>query len=260
MPDADPEIRSFVYDSWKRSKMHGIPPFEVKDKRLSEEELKRKLNANKRLIQVAHSYIQHLYSFVKGTNFVLALTDAEGYVLDIIGDDNMIQARTKKSGLTIGCCRSEQYAGTNGIGTCLFVGRPIQIWASEHYIKPHHEYVCSAAPIRNPQQQIIGCLDVVGPIELPHNHTLAMVSASTDGIEKELKMLEAYNRLSMVNKQMASTLQAIDSGIIMFNTQGIISQYNQLACQILHLSFDSLKDKPLSSIIDLEDSSLNPLN
>ena len=157
----------------------------------------------------------------------------------------MIQARTKKSGLTIGCCRSEQYAGTNGIGTCLFVGRPIQIWASEHYIKPHHEYVCSAAPIRNPQQQIIGCLDVVGPIELPHNHTLAMVSASTDGIEKELKMLEAYNRLSMVNKQMASTLQAIDSGIIMFNTQGIISQYNQLACQILHLSFDSLKDKPL---------------
>lgn len=260
MPDADPEIRSFVYDSWKRSKTHGIPPFEVKDKRLSEEELKRKLNANKRLIQVAHSYIQHLYSFVKGTNFVLALTDAEGYVLDIIGDDNMIQARTKKSGLTIGCCRSEQYAGTNGIGTCLFVGRPIQIWASEHYIKPHHEYVCSAAPIRNPQQQIIGCLDVIGPIELPHNHTLAMVSASTDGIEKELKMLEAYNRLSMVNKQMASTLQAIDSGIIMFNTQGIISQYNQLACQILHLSFDSLKDKPLSSIIDLEDSSLNPLN
>ena len=184
MPDADPEIRSFVYDSWKRSKTHGIPPFEVKDKRLSEEELKRKLNANKRLIQVAHSYIQHLYSFVKGTNFVLALTDAEGYVLDIIGDDNMIQARTKKSGLTIGCCRSEQYAGTNGIGTCLFVGRPIQIWASEHYIKPHHEYVCSAAPIRNPQQQIIGCLDVIGPIELPHNHTLAMVSASTDVIEK----------------------------------------------------------------------------
>ena len=39
MPDADPEIRSFVYDSWKRSKTHGIPPFEVKDKRLSEEEL-----------------------------------------------------------------------------------------------------------------------------------------------------------------------------------------------------------------------------
>lgn len=259
MPDSDPQIRGFVYDSWKRSKSHKVSPFEVKDKRLSGELLNKKIQENKKLIKVAHSYIQHLYSFVKGTNFVLALTDAEGYVLDIVGDDNMIQARTKKSGLTIGCCRSEQYAGTNGIGTCLFVGEPLQIWASEHYIRPHHEYVCSAAPIRNPQHKIVGCLDVIGPIELPHNHTLAMVSASADGIEKELKMLEAYERLSIVNNQMASTLQAIDSGIIMFNNQGIISQYNQHASQILNLPLDRLKNEPLSRIINLEDSTLNPL-
>lgn len=260
MPAKDPEIREFIYESWKRSKAHKVSPFEVKDKRLSKEALDQKLEKNKTLIQVAHSYIQHLYSFVKGTNFVLALTDAEGYVLDIVGDDSMIRTRTKKSGLSIGCCRSEQYAGTSGIGTCLFVGKPLQIWASEHYIKPHHEYICSAAPIRNPQQQIIGCLDVIGPIELPHNHTLAMVSASADGIEKELKMREAYERLSVVNNQIASTFQAIDSGIIMFNNQGIISQYNKHACEILHLPSDSLKDKPLSSIINLRDSTLNLLD
>ena len=258
MPEKDPQIRDFIYESWRRSKAWQIPPFEVKDKRLSKKELEHALDRSKKLIHVAHSYLQHLYSFVKGTNFVLALTDAEGYVLDIVGDDNMIQARTKKSGLTIGCCRSEQYAGTNGIGTCLAVGKPIQIWACEHYIRPHHEYICSAAPIRNSHGQIISCLDVVGPIELPHNHTLAMVSASADGIEKELKMTAAYDRLSVVNSQMVSTIQAIDSGIIMFNTLGMISQYNKRACQILNLPPGSLEKENIANIIDLSSSTLNP--
>ncbi len=258
MPEQDPEIRGFIYESWKRSKGHCVSPFDVKDKQLSGSDLARTLEHSQKLIQVAHSYMQHLYSFIKGTNFVLALTDADGYVLDLLGDDDRIQARTKQSGLTIGCCRSEQYAGTNGIGTCLVVGEPIQIWAREHFIEPHHDYVCSAAPIRNTVGKIIGCLDVVGPVDLPHNHTLAMVSASADGIEKELKMKQAYERVSIVNNQMSSTIQAIDSGIIMFNSLGMIFQYNKRACQILNLSSDQLDKENIANIIDLKSSTFNP--
>ncbi len=258
MPEAEPEIRDFIYESWKRSKAHQVSPFDVKAKKLSPSELRQVLNRSQPLIRAAHSYIQHLYSFVKGTNFVLALTDADGYVLDLLGDDDMIQARTKKSGLTIGCCRSEEYAGTNGIGTCLMVGKPIQVWACEHYIKPHHGYVCSAAPIRSIHGEIIGCLDVVGPIGLPHNHTLAMVSASADGIEKELKMADAYERISLVNSQMASAIQAIDSGMIMFNNMGMIVQYNKRACQVLNLTPEMLDNANIANIIDLQNSTFNP--
>lgn len=258
MPEQDLEIRGFIYESWKRSKEHQVSPFDVKDKLLSGAELARTLENSQKLIQVAHSYMQHLYSFIKGTNFVLALTDADGYVLDLLGDDDRIQAQTKKSGLTIGCCRSEQYAGTNGIGTCLVVGEPIQIWAREHYIEPHHDYVCSAAPIRNTVGEVIGCLDVVGPVDLPHNHTLAMVSASADGIEKELKMKQAYEHISIVNSQMSSTIQAIDSGIIMFNSLGMIFQYNKRACQILKLSSNQFDKENIANIIDLKRSTFNP--
>lgn len=256
----DPEIRNFIYESWKRSKAYHISPFEVKDKRLSGRDLEKALGRSRKLIQIAHSYLNHLYSYVKGTNFVLALTNEYGYVLDMIGDDHLIQTRTKKSGLTIGCCRSEKYAGTNGIGTCLVVGKPIQIWGKEHYIKPHHDYICSAAPIRNEQGQIIGCLDAIGPIGLPHNHTLAMVSASADGIEKELKMTMAYERISIVNSQIVSTIKAIDSGIIMFNNMGTILQHNTRACQILNLSTESLQHKNIGDVIDLFASTLNPLD
>lgn len=259
MSENDPDIRSFIYDSWKRSKSHCISPFKVKDKILSNDELFRRHQESEVLIRAAHSYIQHLYTFIKGTNFVLALADAEGYVLDLAGDDSMIQIRTRESGLIIGCCRSEQYAGTNGIGTSLLMDEPIQIFGSEHYIRPHHDYVCSAAPIHDPRGNIIGCLDVVGPMGLPHNHTLAMVSASADGIEKELKMVEAYERISTVNKQLTATIQAITNGIIMLDSHGRISTYNERACQLLNLNKSGLENRKLTDIINLQNSTFNPL-
>lgn len=257
IPENDDAIRPFIFESWKRSKKYGVHPFEVKDKKLKSEELGLLQHKNANLIHIAHSYIQHLYTFVKGTNFVLALTDAEGYVIDLVGDDNMIQARTRKSGLTIGSCRSEEYAGTNGIGTCLAVGHPVQIWAQEHYIKPHHNYVCSAAPIRNEVGEIIGCLDVVGPIGLPHTHTLAMVSASADGIEKEIKMKRAYEKITVINNQMSSTIQSISSGIIMIDNLGIITQHNKIACEILGFYQGSLTRHNISDFINTQASSID---
>lgn len=260
MPAKDPEIRDFIYASWKRSKEHNVSPLEVKNKLLSEQELDIVLKSNKKLIDTAHPYLQSIYSFIKGTNFLLALTDNRGYVIDLLGDDTMIRSRTNESGLTIGCCRSEEYAGTNGIGTCLMVGNPIQIWGCEHYIKPHRNYVCSAAPIRDANNNIIGCLDVVGPVTLPHNHTLAMVSAAADGIQKELAMQEAYENIAFINSQMASTIEAIDSGIVMFDNQGTISQYNNRAWQLLNVPESQFKKENISSIIDVSTSSIDLLH
>ncbi|MGI6258078.1 MAG: sigma-54-dependent Fis family transcriptional regulator, partial [Anaerovoracaceae bacterium] len=256
LPLNDSVVRPEIWGSWQRSLEHRISPKEVKDLVLSQNELATVQRANKLLMDVSHSYIQNIYSFVRGTNFVLALTDAEGYVLDLVGDDANIQQRTKKSGLRVGSNRHESYAGTNGIGLCLELARPIQVWGSEHYILPHHEYVCSAAPIKDSNGKILGILDVVGPIGIPHSHTLAMVSASADGIEKEVKMREAYNRISLANNQLSATVQSISNGIIMFDNMGIITQHNRRACEILKLPSRSIMN---SNIFDLlqQDSSFD---
>lgn len=259
MPESMEDIRPIIYESWKRSKSHNVSPVEVKDAKLSPEALARILAQKQDLISVAHSYIINLYSFVKGSNFIIALTDEYGNVIDLIGQDAMIQARAKKSGLTIGCNRSEEYAGTSGIGTCLSTGQPIQIWGREHYIKPHHNYVCSAAPIKNRDGVIIGCVDVVGPMEAITTHTLGMVCAAVDGIEKEMMMRTAYEKIDVINGQLKSTIQSITSGILMIDNMGIITQYNNRAAQILKLPSDHLNHKNISNILDLKTATFNPL-
>lgn len=252
LPETLEDIRPVIYESWKRSKAKKVYPFEVKDAKLSAEELRYAFTRNEMLIQVAHSYINNLYSYVKGSNFIIALTDNRGFVLDLVGQDPEIQRRAKKSGLAVGCNRSEEYSGTSGIGTCLATGQPIQIWGREHYIEPHHSYVCSAAPIKNQYGAIIGCLDVIGPVGAVNSHTLAMVCAAVDGIEKELKMHEAYEKISITNNQLISTIQSISSGIIMIDNMGIITQYNDRAIQFLKLPNRKYVNENLVNILDLK--------
>lgn len=254
------DMRPIIYESWKRSKAKNVYPFEVKDAKLSPTELRYAFTRNKALMTVAHSYIMNLYSYVKGSNFAIALTDNRGFVLDLVGQDKEIQQRAKKSGLSVGCNRSEEYSGTNGIGTCLATGQPIQIWGREHYIEPHHSYVCSAAPIHNQFGTIIGCMDLIGPIEAVNSHTLAMVCAAVDGIEKELKMHEAYEKISITNSQLVSTIQSISSGIIMIDNMGIITHHNSRAIQILKLSNKNLEGENLANILEWKNCPINLLD
>ncbi|MDF2654836.1 MAG: sigma54 specific transcriptional regulator [Bacillota bacterium] len=260
MPDMVDEIRPLIYESWKRSKANKVSHREVADAKLSPTELRYTFARNETLMSVAHSYISKLYSYVKGSNFIIALTDNRGFVLDLVGEDKEIQLRAQKSGLTIGCNRSEEYSGTNGIGTCLVTGMPIQIWGREHYIAPHHSYVCSAAPIRNQHGKIIGCLDVIGPVGGVHSHTLAMVCAAVDGIEKEMKMREAYDRISAANNQLTSTIQSISSGIIMIDNMGIITHHNNRAMQFLKLPNNNCEGENLANILDVKRSYINLLD
>ncbi len=260
MPESVDDIRPIIYESWKRSKASNVSHHEVKSAKLNPTDLRYAFARNEALMSVAHSYITKLYSYVKGSNFIIALTDNRGYVLDLVGEDREIQLRAKKSGLTIGCNRSEEYSGTNGIGTCLVTEQPIQIWGREHYIKPHHSYVCSAAPIRNQYGTIIGCLDVIGPMGAVHSHTLAMVCAAVDGIEKELKMREAYEKISTANNQLTSTIQSISSGIIMIDNMGIITHHNDRAMQFLKLPVTNCETDNLANILELTHSPLNLLD
>lgn len=257
MPETCDGIRPVIYDSWKRCRERGISPLNVKDEKLDIVKLDKTLTRSKYLVDVAHSYILNLYGFVKGSNFLIALTDEHGYVIDLIGQDAQIQAKARQSGLSIGSNRSEKYAGTNGIGTCLHTGQPIQIWGCEHYIEPHHKYVCSAAPIKNADGVVIGCLDLVGPVESVTPHTLGMVCAAVDGIEKEIQMRQAYEKMAVMNTQLSSVIQSISSGIIMVDNMGIITHHNRKVSSVLKIPTESLAHKNITDILDISSSSVN---
>jgi hypothetical protein len=68
------------------------------------------------------------------------------------------------------------------------VRRPIQVFATEHFVRTHHPWTCAAAPIHDPRSgQLLGVIDVSGPASTVHASTLALVDAVTRRAEDGLR-------------------------------------------------------------------------
>lgn len=82
-------IRPEILDSWRRSLKYGVSPFKVLNTTLPQENLDALMEKNRLLIAIAHEHMKKLYFYVKGTNFALALVTHDGYVIDLLADDEL---------------------------------------------------------------------------------------------------------------------------------------------------------------------------
>ncbi|WP_268905659.1 sigma-54-dependent Fis family transcriptional regulator [Clostridium sp. HV4-5-A1G] len=188
-----------------------------------------------------------LYNFVKGSNFLIILSDEDGYLLKVIGDPNIL-AMAEDNVLIEGSNRSEKKLGTNGIGTCLYLKEPIQVWADEHFYILHSNWVCSGAPIINENGKLLGSLCITGTWDKVHIHTLGMVVSGAAAISKQMDLQNAYYKLIEVKNQLDIMVESLKSGAILINN-GIIIKVNSLACQILRINEKDLLNSSIINII-----------
>ena len=175
-----------VEKSHRRSKDYGILKQSIYSKKiLVNEELAIVLNNNSDLVEVSRPYINMMFSSVQDKDFIIVLTDKEGCILNIKGDNWMVNEFSKLN-LKIGAYMDEQNIGTNAMGTAIKEDRCIQITANEHYIESFRSLTCSASPIHNTYGKIIGTLNLTGKSNMKHPHTLGLVAFGAKAIENDL--------------------------------------------------------------------------
>ncbi len=123
-----------ILESWQRCKANGVDPYLTRVPVVLEgEELEDLLERNSELIDISRPFMEHLYGFVRGSNFIVALSDSKGFLIELVGDDDVLES-VKQGDFVIGACWSEDVAGSNGVGTVLAMGEPLQIYGCEHYL------------------------------------------------------------------------------------------------------------------------------
>jgi transcriptional regulator of acetoin/glycerol metabolism len=245
-------IRPEILDSWKRSRAFSVDPIHSKTTILTPEELNSRINSNLLLLNTARPYMEKLYSIVEGSSSYLLIADKDGYILDMIGDKDIIE-KGKDTQLVIGANRSERYAGTNAIGTCLELKKPIQMWDGEHYVLPHKEFSCSSAPIFDSNNNLLGCLNITGSKAEIHTHTLGMVSSAADGITKELKIRKINQEIEMVNAQRNIIIETISTGLILLDEADNVIQINKNALSMLNFTYEDVIGNNLFDLISIDD-------
>ncbi|MBC7088030.1 MAG: sigma-54-dependent Fis family transcriptional regulator [Tissierellales bacterium] len=235
------DINDHIKRSWIRCSMNALDTNHGQGKLVSKEVLDEEKEKNKELISIALPIMKNLNDIVMGTGFVLVLTDAKGLILEVIGEDKILE-ETKSLNFVPGAIWSEEFVGTNAIGTCIYEDRPIQIIGAEHYCKSHHGWNCAASPIHNSNGEIIGCLDMSGHSKNAHSHSLGIVVAASYSIENQILLYQSHAILR-------ASVEAVSDGMIIVTEDYKIKMLNKAGEKILGLEANMLYDEDIRNIL-----------
>ena len=190
LPVNDPANDALVA-SWQRSLVAGAGPASLPAMlQVPGVVLARRQQRRTELIDTARPYLHSLLQTLSGSSSVCYLTDEDGIVLYSCGDPEHL----KLFGLTPGHDRSEQAMGTNGAGTCLAMGRPTAVVGPDHFSSAFHDCTCTAAPVRGPEGELLGAVDVSSSVADARPDRLRFVALIAQSIEQAL---QARSRSSM---------------------------------------------------------------
>jgi transcriptional regulator of acetoin/glycerol metabolism len=234
------QLRGIIADSWIRSKNHGIDPLAFK---ISMEIEQTKIEVFQRdyieIVQRAKPFMEAIYQTVGDDGMFVRLTNAEGYVIDCIGDEEVFNSDVGQfffKGKNV----KEEVIGTNAIGLALKKKVPIQVLGAEHYRKSYHELTTSASPIRDESGEVVAVLSITGDYRRVHPHTLGLVMASALAIEHEISLSNMNQDLQRINEHHEAIMKSIKEGIITVDSKGIITGVNLFARKFLNIKNDAI--------------------
>ena len=247
---SDDNIRPVVAESWLRCRLKGLnAQSDPGILHISQQELEDRQKNKKELFYAAEPFVEGLFSVIHGSEFFVGLADEDGYLLDVFGD-NVIMETIKNPDIIPGANWNEEIKGNNAIGTALTIRGPVQLTGPEHYMRAFHGWTFSGAPIYDPDGLIIGLLFAAAPKNTVHPHTLGMVVATVRAIESRLALERQNDALSAVNYFI---LENSPHAIITVDNSGNITSFNQSAEKLSGFSRFSALNQNVDTVFSYEE-------
>lgn len=245
----DPRLLPEVAASWRRCATLKLDPNAAPiPVKLSASDLSRVCAQNRLFIDTALPFMLFLETAVRGTGFILVLTEATGIVLEAFGDESVME-RARENNYIPGCCRIESEVGTNAIGLALYERKPIQLTGPEHFHVRNHGWTCASAPVFAPDGKILGTVTLSGESMAAHRHTMGLVISAAEAIHDRLRERELLKAKDQADRLLHSVLQSVSEAILTVDTSGVLTNINSRAIQILSIRPEDYLDKSLSVLL-----------
>lgn len=219
-------VRAEILDSWRRSR-NALGAKNPVDHpvQLGKAEMERSLLENQETITSATPIMEQYRSMLQSSRSVIVLADPKGVILHRHGAPEIM---ARMGHLDVGVVATEEVEGTNGIGLCVHLQRPVEIFGPEHYNERDHSWCCVSAPLRGGKQRFIGVLTVILPLEEFHSHTTGMLTAAARNINDQ------HHLRDLLSDQEA-ILELLNDGILVLDRFGGIKAINSKARNMLKM-------------------------
>lgn len=249
-------VPSLIFDSWRRSmEQHHLDPGSLQGPRILTEPLLKECRERAELfMRIAGEAVGQLHHRVRHADYCVMLTDAQGQTIDHRVDP-AIRNDCRKAGLYLGTCWSEAEEGTCGVATVLTSKAAVTVHKRDHFRAAFIGLTCSAAPIFDPQGNLLGVMDasaLKSPDDRRSQHLVRqMVAQSAEAIENAFFMHSARQHWVL---QAHSTPGYVDSHpdlLLAWDQDGRLQALNSKARQALRRRFGQVPEH-IGDVFDLD--------
>ncbi|MBD8068681.1 EAL domain-containing protein [Bacillus sp. PS06] len=221
----------YITESKRLCEASGMDPNIIaKPKRfMTKEELQSKRQAYSEILSVVNFFSHKLLDSLKGTPILVVISDAEGYLLDMVGDES-IKSTIEQFGIKEGSLFTQEDTGTSVVSLALQQKHPITLIGEDHYHSFLYEVACYGAAFHyKDEDHLLGSVSIMMPIHFQNPLFLAMLSQNVDVIERELLLRKQNRKLNIMNQIMLSRTR---NGIVITDEKGITTEFNDFAQKI----------------------------
>lgn len=236
-------VRVEVARSWQRCHQLKLDPRAPKPPvKLNARQLAALREENRLFRETALPFMEFLCNAVRSTGFILVLTDRHSVVLELFGDDDVLQM-ARSNNFVPGSSRAEEEVGTNGISLALSEQRPMQLTGAEHFNHRHHHWTCASAPVFGADSQLLGTVTLSGPSVNAQRHTLGMVISAAEAIHDRLCERAADQHRSRIDAMLSSILTMMSEAIITIDGAALVTNVNPTAARMLDIRLEQVVGK-----------------
>lgn len=220
-------LQPIVAESWQRCRDGGLDPRAMPQRSVVPfSDVRRRREATISMRRLALAEMQLLHSQIAGSNFMIALGDADGIVLDTISDQEFADSAAGRS-IIPGSMWNESERGTNALGLAAMTEKPVAIYGREHYFACHGHLSCMAAPIFNSHGEILGLLDASCAHDARQEHTHALVRMAAAQIENGLVFQDFSSSFVFAFHPRVEYLDTLSAGLISVSPSGDVTSINR---------------------------------
>jgi len=204
---------------------------------LSEVEFEEKRKSYSEILSVVSFFSNKLLNSLKGTPILVVVSDANGYLLEIEGDET-IKSTIEQFGIRLSSLFTQEDTGTNVISLSLQQKHPITLIGEQHYHTFLHDIACYGTAFHyTDDNNLLGSVSIMMPISFQNPLFLTMLTQAVDSIERELLLRKQNKKLNIMNQIMLSRTR---NGIVVTDEFGITTEFNDFAQKISNKSRESV--------------------
>ncbi len=247
-----PGLNYHIVNSWKRCRGRLDPLKDVRLKKLSAEHTLASQIASFDLISIARPIMEDIHQFIERSNTAIVLVNIAGIVLDILGDQEMLDY-AEQFAISTGSLLSEPEMGTNAFGLALIERLPVSVVGAEHYLQCFHPLAEVAAPIFDLGGRLVGALGLINHENHYHQHSLGLVVAGARAIETQRHadylLAEQNSQLTQLN----AILGVQSEAVLVLNEDRVLMHLSPAAAEVMEMPAHSLLGRHIRDFITYPD-------